>query len=114
MPGPYIKWFLEKCGHEGLNKMLDGFDDRGAYAQTIVAYCGGEGEEVEVFEGRTEGVIVAARGSMDFGWDAIFECGEGEGEGKTYGEMDKAEKNIVSHRGKAFAKFKEYLNEELD
>ena len=84
--------------------MLDGFDDRGAYAQTIVAYCGGEGEEV----------IVAARGSTDFGWDAIFECGEGEGEGKTYGEMDKAEKNLVSHRGKAFAKFKEYLNEELD
>jgi inosine/xanthosine triphosphate pyrophosphatase family protein len=22
LPGPYIKWFLEKCGHEGLNKML--------------------------------------------------------------------------------------------
>jgi len=20
--GPYIKWFLEKLGHEGLNKML--------------------------------------------------------------------------------------------
>uniref|UniRef100_A0A061R890 Ham1 family non-canonical purine ntp pyrophosphatase n=1 Tax=Tetraselmis sp. GSL018 TaxID=582737 RepID=A0A061R890_9CHLO len=22
LPGPYIKWFLEKCGHDGLNRML--------------------------------------------------------------------------------------------
>ena len=22
LPGPYIKWFLEKTGHEGLNNML--------------------------------------------------------------------------------------------
>lgn len=22
LPGPYIKWFLEKLGHEGLNNML--------------------------------------------------------------------------------------------
>ena len=27
LPGVYIKWFLEKLGHEGLNKMLVGFDD---------------------------------------------------------------------------------------
>ena len=27
LPGPYIKWFLEKIGHYGLLKMLDGFDD---------------------------------------------------------------------------------------
>lgn len=45
MPGVYIKWFLEKCGHEGLNKMLDGFDDRSAYAQTIVAYSEGPDKE---------------------------------------------------------------------
>merc|ERR1739844_347915 len=46
MPGLYIKWILEKCGHSGLNSMLDGFDDRGAYAQTIIAYTKGVGEEV--------------------------------------------------------------------
>ncbi len=22
LPGPYIKWFLEKLGHDGLNRML--------------------------------------------------------------------------------------------
>ena len=24
--GPYIKWFLEKLGHEGLNKLLAGYE----------------------------------------------------------------------------------------
>lgn len=62
MPGPYIKWFLEKCGHKGLNQMLDGFDDRSAFAQTIVAYTTGPDDEVHLFEGRTDGTIVAARG----------------------------------------------------
>ena len=55
MPGVYIKWFLEKCGHEGLNKMLDGFDDRSGYAQTIVAYTAGPGEEGK---NRPDGVTI--------------------------------------------------------
>lgn len=38
------------------------------------------------------------------GWDPIFEH-----DGKTYAEMDKTEKNKVSHRGKALEKLKEWL-----
>jgi inosine triphosphate pyrophosphatase len=68
MPGVYIKWFLQKCGHEGLNKMLDGFEDRSAYAQTVIAYTAGVGKEVHVFDGRTDGTIVRPRGPLDFGW----------------------------------------------
>ena len=41
LPGPYIKWFLEKLGHDGLNRMLDGFDDRSAWAQCTFAYTPG-------------------------------------------------------------------------
>jgi inosine triphosphate pyrophosphatase len=41
LPGPYIKWFLEKLGHDGLNKMLVGFDDHSAYAQCTYAYTPG-------------------------------------------------------------------------
>lgn len=107
MPGPYIKWFLEKCGHDGLNKMLDGFDDRSAYAQTIVAYTAGPEAEVHLFEGRTDGKIVSARGPLDFGWDPIFEPNEGEG--KTYAEMTKEAKNAISHRGRSFAKVRDFL-----
>ena len=41
LPGPYIKWFLSKLGHEGLNKALAGFDDKTAYAQCTFAFSRG-------------------------------------------------------------------------
>mmetsp|Transcript_23047 Transcript_23047/g.49903 ORF Transcript_23047/g.49903 Transcript_23047/m.49903 type:complete len:641 (+) Transcript_23047:74-1996(+) len=119
LPGPYIKWFLEDLGHDGLNKLLQGFDDDRAYAQTIIAFSPGPGKEVQLFEGQTEGRIVPARGSLDFGWDPIFEPteeeqGSNDGLRKTYAEMTKDEKNAISHRGRAFYKFHEYLLSQSD
>ena len=35
LPGPYIKDFLQKLGHNGLYNMLKGFEDKTAYAQCI-------------------------------------------------------------------------------
>jgi inosine triphosphate pyrophosphatase len=113
LPGPYIKWFLEKCGHLGLNQMLTGFDDKTAYAQTIVAYSDGsstnddDDTEIHVFDGRTDGTIVLPRGNLDFGWDPIFEPKEGMG--LTYAEMEKSDKNVISHRGRSFTKFQLFL-----
>eukprot|EP00158_Paraphelidium_tribonemae_P005488 Partr_v1_DN27371_c2_g1_i1_m46261 putative Pyrophosphatase that hydrolyzes non-canonical purine nucleotides such as inosine triphosphate (ITP), deoxyinosine triphosphate (dITP) or xanthosine 5'-triphosphate (XTP) to their respective monophosphate derivatives. The enzyme does not distinguish between the deoxy- and ribose forms. Probably excludes non-canonical purines from RNA and DNA precursor pools, thus preventing their incorporation into RNA and DNA and avoiding chromosomal lesions (By similari len=52
LPGPYIKWFLEK-------------------ALCIVALSP-PGQTSYVFEGRTDGKIVSARGPTSFGWDPIF------------------------------------------
>jgi inosine/xanthosine triphosphate pyrophosphatase family protein len=46
LPGPYIKWFLEKMGHSGLNKMLDSFEDRSAYAMCIFSFSPGPGHEL--------------------------------------------------------------------
>ena len=109
LPGPYIKWFLEKCGHDGLNKMLVGFNDNSAYAQTVFAFTAGPGQPVHVFDGRTEGKIVPPRGSLDFGWDPVFEPLEGEG--KTYAEMSKDFKNSISHRGRSLAKLCSFLTE---
>jgi len=48
------KWFLEKLGHDGLNQMLAGFEDKSAYAVCIFSYCEGPGSEPIAFEGRTE------------------------------------------------------------
>ncbi|KAL9183873.1 hypothetical protein ACHAXT_004729 [Thalassiosira profunda] len=117
LPGPYIKWFLDDLGHDGLNKLLHGFDDTRAYAMTIIGFCAGPGQEVKLFEGRTEGNIVPARGSLDFGWDPIFKPTkeeQGEGKQKTYAEMTKDEKNAISHRGRAFQKFRDYLLSNTD
>ncbi|KIY98646.1 nucleoside-triphosphate pyrophosphatase [Monoraphidium neglectum] len=106
LPGPYIKWFLEKLGHDGLNRMLAGFDDKTAYAQCIFAYAPGPGVEPVVFVGRTHGRIVPARGDNQFGWDPIFEP---EGFDETYAELDKDIKNTISHRYRALDKLRDYL-----
>ncbi|PCG88906.1 Ham1-like protein [Penicillium occitanis (nom. inval.)] len=106
LPGPYIKSFLEALGHEGLNRMLDSFDDRSAEAVCTFAFSNGPGEEPLIFQGRTLGKIVSARGPPNFGWDPIFEY-----EGKTYAEMDKEEKNKISHRYKALMELKAWLIE---
>ena len=74
--------------------------DKSGYAQTIFGLCAGPGQPVHTFDGRTAGRIVPARGPLDFGWDPVFEPEEGAG-GKTYAEMEKDEKNAISHRGKA-------------
>jgi len=112
LPGPYIKWFLERCGHDGLNKMLVGFDDKTAYAQTVFAFTTGPGKDVHVFDGRTQGSIVPARGRLDFGWDPIFEPDEGEG--KTYAEMSTEAKNKISHRSRSLDKLCSYWLENAE
>ncbi|KAJ3049965.1 nucleoside triphosphate pyrophosphohydrolase ham1 [Rhizophlyctis rosea] len=109
LPGPYIKWFLDSVGHEGLNKMLVGFDDKSATAICTFAYCPGPGKEVVLFEGRTEGRIVSARGPKDFGWDPIFLP---DGFAETYAEMAKETKNTISHRYRALEKLKTFLADE--
>jgi len=105
----WLNRFLEKCGHDGLNDMISGFVDKTAYAQTIVAYCPYPGGKVQTFTGKTDGKIVRPRGSLDFGWDPIFEPLEGGG--KTYAEMAKHEKDSISHRSRAFDLFQRYLNQ---
>ncbi|CAE7358796.1 unnamed protein product, partial [Symbiodinium microadriaticum] len=85
LPGSYIKWFSEKLGLAGLNKLLAAYEDKSAYAQCLFTLCAGPGREVRVFDGRTEGKIVEARGPEDFGWDPIFEPLEGGG--KTFAEL---------------------------
>lgn len=106
LPGAYIKWFVKSLGLEKVVKMLDGFENKGAEAVTTIAYADEKGG-LHVFQGITKGKIVPSRGPTNFGWDSIFEP-EG-GNGQTYAEMPKPEKNKISQRGRAFTKFKEFL-----
>ena len=57
----------------------------------------------EVFEGRMSGRIVwPMRGDQGHGYDPIFQP---DGHDVTFGEMDRWEKNKISHRADAFQKF---------
>ncbi|MFB6166511.1 MAG: non-canonical purine NTP pyrophosphatase [Haloarculaceae archaeon] len=61
---------------------------------------------VKLFEGYVPGEIVAPRGEGGFGYDPIFEH-----DGRTFAELSAAEKNAVSHRGRALARFAEWYAE---
>ncbi|UOM36523.1 RdgB/HAM1 family non-canonical purine NTP pyrophosphatase [Acuticoccus sp. I52.16.1] len=65
-----------------------------------------------LIEGRCEGVIAGApRGTGGFGYDPLFVPDDGDG--RTFGEMDSAEKHggptPLSHRARAVAMFKDRL-----
>jgi len=107
MPGPYIKWFLEKLKPEGLHKLLHGFEDKTAEAVCTFAYSSGNPEdEILLFHGRTPGSIVEPRGDNKFGWDPCFQP---KGFDQTYAELDSTVKNSISHRRRALDSLREYF-----
>jgi XTP/dITP diphosphohydrolase len=58
-------------------------------------------------EGRIDGIILRqARGKGGFGYDPVFFLPE---IGRTFAEMDLSEKNLISHRGQAFARLAQKL-----
>ena len=99
LPGPYIKWFLDKLGHDGLNNMLVGFEDKTAFAMCIFTVADGPTmDHVKCYVGKCEGSIVRPRGPGGFGWDPIFLP---KGSDLTFAEMDGDAKNEISHRRRA-------------
>ena len=113
LPGPYIKWFLDKLGYDGLNKLLAAYEDKTAYAQCVFSFCAGPSSEPITFVGRCPGRIVPARGPTTFGWTPIFQPDDEQGQpGKeTFAEMDKTKKNQISHRSKSLQLVKEYFQQ---
>merc|ERR1712224_41099 len=62
LPGPYIKWFLKKLGHDGLNQMLSGYSDKSGYAQCVFSLSVDPSSDPVTFDGRCPGKIVPPRG----------------------------------------------------
>ncbi|HVL27028.1 MAG TPA: RdgB/HAM1 family non-canonical purine NTP pyrophosphatase [Acidimicrobiales bacterium] len=87
---------------------MDGVTDRRARFRTVAAVVFPGGRSV-VAHGVVEGVIAdAPRGVGGFGYDPVF-VPEGGG-GLTYAEMTLAEKQAMSHRGRAFRALAELLS----
>lgn len=67
----------------------------------------GPGGEEQVFEGRCEGNLrPEPAGGNGFGYDPLFVP---EGFVETYADLDEATKNRISHRGRSWFKFAEWL-----
>lgn len=81
-------------------------DDRSAWFTSALAVAWPNGPAV-VVEGRVDGTLVfPGRGTRGFGYDPIFVP---DGHDTTFGEMEPAAKDAMSHRARAFAKLKAAL-----
>ncbi|WP_248895318.1 non-canonical purine NTP pyrophosphatase [Haloplanus halobius] len=132
-PGPYSSYVEETLGIRRVSELArdDAAPDpaRAAF-RCVLAYCDGESFDaspdpidradraaaaaadqndetadlpVKLFEGVVRGRMVEARGEGGFGYDPVFEH-----DGTTFAEMTAAEKNAISHRGRALEKFAEW------
>jgi len=100
--GEKIEKLLEELERVGAPK-----DARRARFRCVLALAR-KGEVLGVFEGVVEGQIAdQPRGSGGFGYDPIFVA---NGFKRTFGELEPAEKNQLSHRARALEKLRVFLN----
>jgi XTP/dITP diphosphohydrolase len=111
-PGVYSSRFagLDATYADNVAKILnelDGVKDRRARFRTVALARFPDGREV-IAEGTVDGhIAVEARGSEGFGYDPVFVPDDADG--RTFAEMTLAEKQAISHRGRAFRALAERL-----
>jgi XTP/dITP diphosphohydrolase len=117
VPGVYSARYAGKNATDAQNckKLLvelDGVESKNRTARfkcILVLY---DGVSKRFFEGACEGnIITSPRGTGGFGYDPLFVP---EGYEKTFAELDLSTKNKISHRGKALASLKKFLDLEFE
>jgi non-canonical purine NTP pyrophosphatase (RdgB/HAM1 family) len=107
LPGPFIKWFEEEIGLEGMCRMLDPYN-RTATASVTFGYF--DGRQLEFFKGNVKGSITkdVRPGDNSFGWNSIFVP---YGHTKAYVEMNDDEQAKYGLRpSTVFPQIKEFLS----
>ncbi len=100
-PGPLVKWMLDAVGADGIARSAAALGDVRATARCALLYRREDGDTIA--EGAAQGTLVhpgrGGHGGHGFGWDAVFLPA---GETRTFGELEGAAKDAVSHRGRAW------------
>jgi non-canonical purine NTP pyrophosphatase (RdgB/HAM1 family) len=105
LPGPFIKYFLDELGADGLCKLLNSYSDRSAVAGAAIAYY--DGATLKIFENKYSGEIaLKPKGESGFGWNRVFIP---SGEKITLGEMTEEEFKKHYQKIKPFKEIAEYL-----
>lgn len=110
-PGVYSARYGGDVPHEEkcriILEKLKGVPDEKRTARFVAAITYiDENGDCKQFRGTIEGRIgYEPRGTHGFGYDPIFMVGD-----KSTAELDPEEKNKISHRGKALAALKDYLD----
>lgn len=105
LPGPFVKWFYDALGCQGLVEIVDRAKNNRASVCVSIGYVE-PGLEPRFFDATVQGCIVTPRGDKDFGFGPVFRP---DGSANTFGEMDRDEKHALSPRGEAVRKLKAYL-----
>jgi XTP/dITP diphosphohydrolase len=96
-----------RANTEKVLALMKGKKNRHARFRTVIALIINGSEYL--FEGIVSGTILnEERGKGGFGYDPVFVPEGGE---KSFAEMSLSEKNMVSHRARAFEKLKLFLSE---
>lgn len=109
-PGVYsARYAGEGCSfQDNMDKVLlkmNGAEDRSACFRTVISLIL-NGEE-HFFEGRVDGEILSEEhGEKGFGYDPIFRPNRFK---ESFAEMTLAQKNEISHRGRAVQKLVDFL-----
>ena len=105
-PGVHSARFAGDSADDAANRALllarmVGAVNRRARFRTVVAVVHPSGE-IHLLHGECSGRIIdVERGTNGFGYDALFVPDDGDG--RTFAEMESAEKDAMSHRGRALA-----------
>lgn len=95
-PGVWSAYAQKTIGNQGILRLMDGMDDRGAEFRCCIG-CDIEGQRI-IVTGICRGKITLEEtGDGGFGFDPVF-THDGE---RTFSEIPMDEKNEVSHRGNA-------------
>lgn len=101
----YAEDHNDEANRQKLLAELSGRFDRNANYECVICYV--DGSSIRTFVGRTYGEITTEKlGDESFCYDCLFYSAELK---KTFGQATEAEKNSVSHRGRAVEKLKAYL-----
>ena len=107
-PGVYSSYVFKTIGNEGILKLAKSQNSSIAHFGAVIAYFHEPLDKILIFKGIVKGSISKTiRGENGFGFDPIFIPDTLEN--KTFAEITTAEKNALSHRGKALNQLIEFL-----
>jgi non-canonical purine NTP pyrophosphatase (RdgB/HAM1 family) len=107
LPGPFIKWFEQELGLDGIIRLLKNTQDRTATVAVTYAYF--DGASLKLFRDKVLGSIAEKPeyGGYDFGWNPIFIP---HGSTKTFAQMNEEEIERYSLRTrKVYPELKKFL-----
>ncbi len=108
LPGPFIKFFVEKVPFERICAMVNG-QTRKATARCVFGYF--DGQDLELFEGNLGGEVAETpSGENGYGWDKIFIP---QGYTITRASLREEDDQKTYLQIKPFGKLKQYLESKV-